>query len=144
MIRTLDHYNVRTFDIEGTVRFYIDVLGLHVGPFMKPSAMGAWLYDQTERPIVHLIGVDPDDPEVAVSRIRERVGALGASVDPATFHGGGAIDHVAFECEDYDGMLADFETRGLKYTLNEVPSIGLRQIFVNDPNGVTLELNFRS
>ena len=26
---------------------------------------------------------------------------------------------------------------------SDVPSIKLRQIFVNDPNGVTLELNFR-
>jgi catechol 2,3-dioxygenase-like lactoylglutathione lyase family enzyme len=143
MIRNLDHYNIRTFDIDGTVRFYIDVLGLHVGPFMQPTATGAWLYDQTERPIVHLIGIDRDDPEIAIGRIRERLSGLGTPVDPETFHGSGAIDHVAFECEDYEGMKADFQARGMKYTENDVPSIKLRQLFVNDPNGVTLELNFR-
>ena len=27
---------------------------------------------------------------------------------------------------------------------NDVPQMNLRQIFVNDPNGITLELNFRT
>jgi len=40
-------------------------------------------------------------------------------------------------------MKSKLESRGLVYTSSDVPSINLRQLFVNDPNGVTLELNFR-
>jgi hypothetical protein len=33
---------------------------------------------------------------------------------------------------------------GLPYRLNHVAAIDLKQIFVSDPNGVLLELNFRA
>lgn len=143
MIRQLDHYNIRTFKIDETVRFYVDILGLRDGPFMAPRSMGAWLYDMTDRPVVHLIAIDPDDPEPAIGRIRERLEGLGAEIDTSTWTGGGAVDHVAFECEDYDGQVAKLEERGIPYRESFVPQINLRQIFINDPNGVTLELNFR-
>lgn len=143
MIRQLDHYNIRTFKIDETVRFYVEVLGLRDGPFMAPRSVGAWLYDKTDRPIVHLIAIDPDEPGPAVARIRERLEGLGAPVDESTWHGGGAVDHVAFECEDFDGQIAVLEERGIPFRESFVPQIALRQIFVNDPNGVTLELNFR-
>jgi hypothetical protein len=40
-------------------------------------------------------------------------------------------------------MVARFRALGMKFAEADVPSINLRQIFVHDPNGVTLELNFR-
>jgi catechol 2,3-dioxygenase-like lactoylglutathione lyase family enzyme len=143
MIRQLDHYNIRTFKIDETVQFYVDLLGLRDGPFMAPRSMGAWLYDRTERPVVHVIAIDPADPEPAVQRIRDRLEGLGTPVDMSTWKGGGAIDHVAFECEDYDDQVDLLRSRGINFTESFVPSINLRQIFLNDPNGVTLELNFR-
>jgi catechol 2,3-dioxygenase-like lactoylglutathione lyase family enzyme len=143
MIRQLDHCNIRTFDMAATVSFYVDVLGLRNGPFPGPSTMGAWLYDQTDRPVVHLIAIDPAHPDEAVGRIRERLGELGVEMDTTTWKGGGAIDHLAFECEDYDRQIAKLRALGIPLTESAVPSINLRQIFLNDPNGVTLELNFR-
>jgi catechol 2,3-dioxygenase-like lactoylglutathione lyase family enzyme len=143
MIKQLDHYNIRTFRIDETVDFYVDLLGMRDGPFMAPRSMGAWLYDTTDRPVVHLIAIDPDNPEAAVGRIRERLEGLGEPVDMSTWRGGGAIDHIAFECDDYDGQIAKLGERGIPFRESFVPSINLRQIFVNDPNGVTVELNFR-
>jgi catechol 2,3-dioxygenase-like lactoylglutathione lyase family enzyme len=55
----------------------------------------------------------------------------------------GAIHHVAFECDDYEDCLSRIEVMGLRYETAEVSEISLRQIFVNDPNNVLLELNFR-
>jgi catechol 2,3-dioxygenase-like lactoylglutathione lyase family enzyme len=52
--------------------------------------------------------------------------------------------HVAFACRDYDAVRAKLGRHGLEMSFNDVPQIGLRQIFVNDPNGITLELNFRT
>ena len=139
----LDHCNIRTFDLDATVEFYTNVVDLRDGDFPGPRTFGAWLYDSTDRPILHVISIDPKDPEVALGRIRERIGSLGGSLDIEDMKGTGTIDHIAFECSDYDAMEAKLKKRGLKYTSSDVPSIKLRQLFVNDPNGVTLELNFR-
>ena len=139
----LDHCNIRTFDLEGTVEFYTDVVELRDGDFPGSRDFGAWLYDSSDRPILHVISIDPKDPEKALGRIRDRLGSLGGSLDLENMKGTGTIDHIAFECSDYDAMEKKLQKRSLKYTTSDVPSIKLRQIFVNDPNGVTLELNFR-
>jgi catechol 2,3-dioxygenase-like lactoylglutathione lyase family enzyme len=139
----LDHCNIRSFDIDATVAFYTGLLGLREGSFAGPRSTGAWLYDATDRPVVHVVAIDPEHPEPAFARIAERLGALAGRLDRATMSGGGAIDHVAFECDDYDGMLARIRERGLPYSESHVASVPLRQIFVNDPSGVTVELNFR-
>jgi catechol 2,3-dioxygenase-like lactoylglutathione lyase family enzyme len=143
MTRRLDHFNIRTFDIEATVEFYVDIVGLRDGPFGATRSMGAWLYDDTDRPVVHLIAIDPENPGAAFGRIRERLDGLEGDLTPAALRGGGAIDHLAFECDGYQALLATLRARGLPYRENYVPSLDLRQVFVNDPNGVTLELNFR-
>jgi catechol 2,3-dioxygenase-like lactoylglutathione lyase family enzyme len=139
----LDHCNIRTFDLEATVDFYTDIVDLKDGDFPGSRSMGAWLYDSSDRPILHLIGIDPKDPQVALGRVRDRLGDLAGSLELSRLSGGGAIDHIAFECANYDAMVEKLRGRGLIFTTNDVPSIGLRQLFVNDPNGVTLELNFR-
>jgi hypothetical protein len=40
------------------------------------------------------------------------------------------------------GIFGAARNRGLEHRLNEVSAVSLRQIFVLDPNGVLLELNF--
>ena len=139
----LDHCNIRTFDLDATIAFYTDVVELKDGAFPGTRSMGAWLYDASDRPILHLIAIDPKDPEAALGRVRDRLGALGGDLNVESMNGTGVIDHIAFECDDYDKMKSKLEARGLVYTSSDVPSINLRQLFVNDPNGVTLELNFR-
>jgi len=139
----LDHCNIRTFDLDATIKFYTDVVDLRDGDFPGTRSMGAWLYDSSDRPVLHVIALDPKEPEVALGRVRDRLGELAGSLELDTLKGGGSIDHIAFECGDFDEMAAKLTARGLTYKTNDVPSIKLRQIFVNDPNGVTLELNFR-
>lgn len=139
----LDHCNIRTFDLDATIAFYTDIVDLRDGAFPGTRSMGAWLYDASDRPILHLIAIDPHDPEAALGRVRDRLGVLGGDLNVESMNGTGVIDHIAFECDDYDAMRAKLTARGLPFTSSDVPSINLRQLFVNDPNGVTLELNFR-
>ena len=56
-------------------------------------------------------------------------------------HGSGVVDHVAFNADDYDELLATLERHGIEAVANTVPEIGMRQLFFSDPNGVRLEIN---
>jgi catechol 2,3-dioxygenase-like lactoylglutathione lyase family enzyme len=140
----LDHCNIRTFDLEATVGFYKDILELTEGDFPGNRKMGAWLYDSSRQPVLHIIAIDPAAPEAAYTQIRNRLGPLTGPLNAAALKGGGAVDHIAFECDDHTRMKAKLQARGLTFTENTVESIGLRQLFVNDPSGITLELNFRA
>ncbi len=58
--------------------------------------------------------------------------------------GTGAFDHVAFNAEDFDAVLARLGRQGVTPARNLVSRSGMRQLFVFDPNGVKIEINFRS
>jgi hypothetical protein len=53
------------------------------------------------------------------------------------------VDHVAFGEEGYDEVVARLERRGIESAANEVPAAGLRQLFIQDPNGVKVEINVK-
>ncbi|MET0180805.1 MAG: VOC family protein [Novosphingobium sp.] len=122
----LDHVNIAAADIEVSARFYADVLGLERrdGPSIRPPGQLQWMHDPAGRPIIHLAAA-------AATR--------GETVPGPT----GAFDHVALACGDYEGMIARLEERGLAYRTSAVPELRLRQVFIVDPDGVRLELNFR-
>lgn len=133
-ITRLAHYSIRTTDLDAALRFYKDVLGFREG--FRPGFRfpGAWLYLGDEKDgdygVVHLIGVD-DETE-------KYLGARRAAADGAT----GALDHIAFDATGIARMRARLDAQGVVYTEREVPDLGLRQMFLHDPSGITLELNF--
>jgi len=138
----LEHWNVRTFDLAGTISFYEEVVGLRSGPFPGKPGNGAWLYDEADIPVVHVVRLDSEQRERELAHIAARLGDLAGPID-LDYRGSGVVDHVAFACTDMDGMRVRLEERGLPYRLVEFPHLKLKQLLVNDPNGVTLELNFR-
>ncbi|MBE9557096.1 MAG: VOC family protein [Proteobacteria bacterium] len=129
----LDHFSIRTADVEKTRDFFVMVLGLTDGerpPFNFP---GAWLYC-AGKPVVHIIGIDPNDKSGLVDYLGDG--------DEEAPTGSGAVDHLAFMAEDLNATRALLEQAGVATREREVPLLGLRQIFMEDPNGVTIELNF--
>jgi catechol 2,3-dioxygenase-like lactoylglutathione lyase family enzyme len=58
---------------------------------------------------------------------------------PAT---SGRIHHVALRCTGFDETEARLRAKGIDYRANNRQFGDLRQIFVIDPNGIQLELNF--
>ena len=135
-IAKLAHYSVRTPDLAASERFYTQVLGLRSGfrpPFDFP---GIWLYhgdDERELGVVHIIGVDPDDPGGLADYLGERGGAL---------VGGGAVDHIAFLAVGWPDLRQRLATLATPFRERTVPSLGLHQVFLEDPSGVTIELNY--
>jgi catechol 2,3-dioxygenase-like lactoylglutathione lyase family enzyme len=131
-VQRLDHFSIRTADLASTRQFYTDVLGFTVGPRPDFPFPGVWLYEG-DIAVVHVIGIDPTDS----SGLQDYLGDRDQSA-PGT----GMIDHVAFLCGDIDGMRARIAGQGLEFRERQVPALALRQIFVSDPSGVTIELNF--
>lgn len=54
-----------------------------------------------------------------------------------------AVDHVAFAAADIDAVREHLHARGVDFQEREVPRLGQRQLFLRDPNGIRIELNFR-
>ena len=127
----LDHVNLRTTRLAETVAFYRDVIGLEVRdpPGLDPDLI-QWMYDEQGRSIIHV----------------SKTGSMLGEAAAAALDGGstGAVHHVALDCTGHDAMIATLEANGLPYRINHVAMIDLRQIFVHDPNGLLIELNFRS
>jgi catechol 2,3-dioxygenase-like lactoylglutathione lyase family enzyme len=126
-VEALDHINIITADLHGTARFYADLLGLDRRPGPAPLTRdnAQWMYAD-DRAILHINSLD-------CPRTFDREVETGPT---------GSIHHVALRCTGYGEMIDRLAARGLGYQANEVTAIGLRQLFVQDPNGVLLELNF--
>ena len=58
------------------------------------------------------------------------------------FRGSGAVDHLAIKAQGFDEMRDKFEGSGITYKENNIPDFAIWQLFVNDPDGVIIELNF--
>ncbi|WP_428098941.1 VOC family protein [Candidatus Rariloculus sp.] len=131
-LQKLEHVTVNTDDLDKTRDFYCNVLGMTDGYRPDLGFEGAWLY-VGDTPCIHVCEWESYKTYAEARSLPMSSRASGT----------GSFDHVAFNAEDYDGAVARLETSGLKYSHSYVPDIPLRQIFVRDPNGVCVELNFR-
>ena len=115
----LDHINVRTDDLSTVKQAFTDILGLTEGarpPFPNP---GHWLYGDG-RPIVHLSS------------------ARGEGADQST----GALDHIAFQDDDLEGLIGRLRSAGIDYEKRTVPGSGVRQVFFHIAHGIRIEVDF--
>ena len=138
MTLSLNHFSIRTLDLEASRAFYVDLLGLQVGPRPDFPFPGLWLYQGPTssyvNAAVHLIGLDRDDPAGLQAYLGDR--------DEGNLRGSGAVDHVAFFATDLPAMMARLQAAGVAWRERTVPGVGLHQVFLDDPSGVMVELNF--
>ncbi len=133
MLTGLEHYAIRTTKLEETKNFYVDLLGLNDGDRPDFSFPGHWLY-LGDHALVHLFAIDPDNPEGLNDYLGE--------VDTSDLTGSGAVDHLAFRAENPDELRNRIKKSGAKYRDRKVPDLDLYQVFLEDPNGITIELNY--
>ncbi len=119
-VKQLDHINITTAKLAETRQFFIDVLGLTEGYRPAFPFPGHWLYSG-DQALVHLVGVED---------MRD--------------HGPtAALDHFALEATGYEETLARLKDLSISVFTNDIEELGLKQVFFSDPNGVTIELDFR-
>jgi catechol 2,3-dioxygenase-like lactoylglutathione lyase family enzyme len=136
-IGKLAHYSIRASDLDASRRFYTEVMGFRVGYRPDFAFPGLWLYqsaDEAEYGIVHIIGADSP----GANGLEQYLG--GRSVE--SLSGTGVVDHIAFLATGWPEMRARLLEMQIGYYERAVPSVGLHQVFVQDPAGVTIELNY--
>ena len=128
----LEHFLIQTADLQATRDWYVRVLGMREGPHPDFKFPVVWLY-VGEEPVLHLC-----EGGANVSENRKKyLGQQSTDV-----HGSGVVDHVAFRATGLPDMLAHLEREGIQFTRRMVSDQGLYQLFLHDPNGVKVELNF--
>jgi catechol 2,3-dioxygenase-like lactoylglutathione lyase family enzyme len=123
-VNGLAHVAIKAADLETTIAFYEQVLGFECVPRPPFPFPGAWL-GIAGNALIHLLGGD-----------------RALAPDGSRPHGSGAVDHVSLAVCGYAAQRERLEKLQLPYREQQPPETTLAQIFVLDPNGVTLELTF--
>ncbi len=119
----VQHIAIRTEDVEATNRFYTEVLGMTFADRPPMNFPGSWL--QMGKTQIHVVGGDA---------ARDSDGTIP--------HGSAAVDHLAIAARGFDEYRAKFEEAGVQWKENALTGAGLWQLFVQDPSGILVELNF--
>ena len=132
-LKTFEHVLILADDLKKTKEFYVDLLGLKDGYRPDFPFPGHWLYlnENDKAACIHLAMRKQGDGQDYYIGKKNHIKS-----------GSGAIDHVAFNCEDIDSMKEMFDNKSIEYTHRKVPGFPLEQLFVDDPDGVKVELNF--
>ena len=100
--------------------FYCDVVGLTEGFRPAFERFGFWLYIE-DKDVLHLITPKEGD---------------GRSLHKSSF------DHVAFKTAHYQDVLIKLKSLNISYEEKPIPDMNAHQIFLRDPAGNRVELNF--
>lgn len=119
-IGRFNHVTLNCRDVERSIAFYRDLLGMRLMKRPGFSFAGAWLYRDGLGMMIHLNEIDglPDPPEQIQTRHR----------------------HIAFRAEEFDAAVADLAERGIPFESRQLPDLGYRQAFLHDPDGNIIEL----
>lgn len=114
----MNHFTVLASDLDATLRFYCDLLGLRSGARPAFDFPGAWLY-RGDTAVLHVVAGRP------------------LPQPPA-----GVIDHMAFSAEGLAGTVDKLREHHIPFDLRRLPGDGAWQLFLHDPDGARVELDF--
>ena len=127
----INHYLVVSKNLERSRNFYEKVLGMKLADRPDFGFPGYWL--KTGGDIcVHLASQDPN-------RIRDR---FLLKKHPRGTTGSGSVDHIAFLAKNPFAVKKRIDSNGVRMHYRSFPDAKLFQIFLKDPDDVTIELNF--
>jgi catechol 2,3-dioxygenase-like lactoylglutathione lyase family enzyme len=130
-ITSLNHYLIVSKNLERSKKFYERVLGLELAERPDFGFPGYWLKTGGEI-CVHLASQAPN-------KIRDR---YLLKRHPKGTHGSGSVDHIAFLARDPEAVRDRIRRSKVEMQVRSFPDAKLFQIFLKDPDDVTIELNF--
>ena len=125
-VRAIDHFNldVPPEHLDAVSRFYTEAVGLYEGERPDFPFPGRWLYAKgVPHALVHLASYTKDDK---------------ASLQQAT----GRFNHVCFSMQGLNAHRDRLEQGGFEFKVSDRPGSKVVQLFLTDPTGVMVELNF--
>ncbi len=130
----IEHFLIQSPDIDATRDWYMKVLGMIAGPHPDFGFPVHWLYLGDE-PVIHL---SEGGAKVSENRLKY-LGQQSTATE-----GTGVIDHVAFRATGLPEMIAHLQKHKIEFKERQVDDQGLYQLFLFDPNGVKVELNYQA
>jgi catechol 2,3-dioxygenase-like lactoylglutathione lyase family enzyme len=133
-LQHLQHFLIQTGDIEKTKDWYVDVLGMRVGPHPDFKFPVYWLY-LGDTDVLHLTQGGKNVSENRLKYLGQQSTATSGS---------GVVDHVAFRATGLLDLIDHLQRKGVAFKERRVNDQGLYQLFLIDPNGVKVEINFEA
>ena len=127
------HYLIAANDVQQTRDWYCAVLGMEEGWHPDFGFPVVWLYAN---------GVDVVHIGLNAKHATATQKAYLGRTSQDTGSGTGAIDHIAFLASGLDETLARLRRLGVEFTERRANGQALYQVFMFDPNGIKVELNF--
>ena len=130
-VTSLNHYLIVSKNLERSKSFYQTVLGLELADRPDFGFPGYWL-KTGDNICVHLASQDPN-------KVRDQ---FLLKKHPKGTNGSGSVDHIAFLAQDPEAVRDRIRQNKVEMHVRSFPDAKLFQIFLKDPDSVTIELNF--
>ena len=130
-VTAINHYLVVSKNLERSKKFYQEVLGLELAERPDFGFPGYWL-KTGDNICVHLASQDPN-------KIRDN---FLLKKHPKGTTGSGSVDHIAFLAQNPEEVRNRIQKNKVEMHFRSFPDAKLFQIFLKDPDDVTIELNF--
>jgi catechol 2,3-dioxygenase-like lactoylglutathione lyase family enzyme len=130
-VTSLNHYLIVSKNLERSKKFYQQVLGLGLAERPDFGFPGYWL-KTGDNICVHLASQDPN-------KIRDN---FLLKKHPKGTNGSGSVDHIAFLAQNPEEVRNRIQKNKVEMHFRSFPDAKLFQIFLKDPDDVTIELNF--
>ena len=128
----IDHFLVQTEDMEKTKDWYVDILGMRAGDHPDFKFPVYWLYIG-DKDVLHIA-------QGGKNTSANRKKYLGQQSE--AIYGSGVVDHIAFHAKGLRETIAHLQAHNIEFNQRQVDDQGLYQLFMFDPNGIKVELNF--
>ena len=119
-LQKLEHININVSDLDASVQFYKNILGMKQGERPNFKNKGAWLY-LGDTAVIHLTH----------GRCEAQAGS-------------GTLDHLAFRASDLSGFTESLKDKNINFEERRVPEQQQHQVFFEDPDGITIEVVFET
>src|SRR5438309_10925365 len=129
----IEHYLVLSYDIYSTRDWYRDVLVMREGRHPEFGFPVYWMY---------LGGVDVVHIGRSAKHASENQKAYLGRLAQDAGAGTGAIDHIAFRAKGLKEIMAHLRRHKVQFSERRANGQALYQLFMVDPNGIKVELNF--
>ena len=130
-VTSLNHYLIVSKNLERSKKFYQQVLGMDLAERPDFGFPGYWL-KTGDNICVHLASQDPN-------QVRDQ---FLLKKHPKGTNGSGSVDHIAFLAKDPEAVRDRIKRNKVEMHVRSFPDAKLFQIFLKDPDSVTIELNF--